>query len=91
MMRQFNETLLINHPELKRKAVQWCHDHGINTHTVPMFAKVDILDDEHLELEVYETTANGNLMWDETKQRPKMRWLHVKYNRPIPEELLEDG
>ena len=90
MMQRFNQVLLINSPEMRKRGVDWCNDHGINPDIVPLFAAVEILDQEHLELEVYDTNSQGQKLWDEKNQRPKMRWLHVKVKEPIPEELLED-
>jgi hypothetical protein len=87
-MFRFNATLISQSPQRKQQAVAWCHEHGVNVDHVPLDAKVDIIDDEHLEIEIYETTNQGLRMWDEANKCPKYRWLHVKYHRPLPDELL---
>lgn len=89
-MQHLNSSLIVTVPELKRQAVDWCNEHGVNPNSVPLYALVEVLDEEHLEIQVYDMTAAGQPTWDETTQAPKLRWLHVKTKRPFPEDLLED-
>jgi hypothetical protein len=86
-MKRFN--VGIDDKQARRRAVEWCYEHGINPNMVSLFARVDVLDEEHLEIEVYETTASGQQMWDEKTQTPQTRWLHVRY-QSLPEGLLVD-
>lgn len=76
-------------PEERTTLIDWCNEHGVNVNTVPLDADVEILDDEHLEIEVYDMTANGTPQWDSELQRPKIRWLLVEVKSPFPREVLE--
>lgn len=89
-MKRIDQRRIITSPDAKRRGVNWCLENGVNPDSVPLGALVEILDDQHLEIQIYDRTAQGLPQWDEENQRPKMRWLHVKTTRPFPEDLLED-
>ena len=87
-MMRLDQHKIITNPDAKRRGVNWCLENGVNPDSVPLDALVEILDDQHLEIEIYDRTAQGLPQWDEQLQRPKLRWLHVKTSRPFPEDLL---
>jgi len=81
---------LIGRHEDRERLLDWMNTHGINVNNVPLDFQVEIIDKDHMEIEVYDVTANGQKSWDSERMQPKMRWLHVNVKTPFPEDLLED-
>lgn len=78
----------------KRKAIEWCNEHGIDPSDVPVYGAVESLDgeygDHHVGIEVWDRTSAGHPQWDSKNNRVLTRMLWVEAKRPVPEELLEE-
>jgi len=71
----------------RREVIEWLDHHGINPMWVPLDAQVHFLDENDMEIQIYDM-PNGVPQWDDEKKEARTRWMLVPMRSQFPMDVL---